>query len=42
MFHLSHNYQFGVIVLILTFLVFYIPMVYAFFKIRKQQQKQDQ
>ncbi|MCY6411719.1 MULTISPECIES: preprotein translocase subunit YajC [Acinetobacter] len=42
MFHLSHNYQFGVIVLILAFLVFYIPMVYAFFKIRKQQQKQDQ
>ena len=42
MFHLSHNYQFGVIVLILAFLVFYIPMVYAFFKIRKQPQQQDQ
>ena len=37
MLHLSHNYQFGVIALIFAFLVFYIPMVYAFFKIRKQQ-----
>ncbi|HRA91293.1 MAG TPA: preprotein translocase subunit YajC [Acinetobacter sp.] len=28
-------------VLILAFLVFYIPLVYAFFKIRKQQRKQN-
>ena len=41
MFHLSQNYELGIIVLILAFLVFYIPIVYAFLKIRKQQQKQD-
>ena len=41
MFHLSQNYEFGIIVLILAFLVFYIPLVYAFFKIRKQQRKQN-
>ena len=41
MFNLSHNYQFGVIVLICAFLIFYIPLIYAFFKIRKQQRKQN-
>ena len=41
MFHLSRNYELGIIVLILAFLVFYIPLVYAFFKIRKQQRKQN-
>ena len=41
MFHLSQNYEFGIIVLILAFLVFYIPLVYVFFKIRKQQRKQN-
>ena len=41
MFHLSQNYEFGIIVLILAFLIFYIPLVYAFFKIRKQQRKQN-
>ncbi|MDC4817777.1 preprotein translocase subunit YajC [Acinetobacter baumannii] len=41
MFNLSHNYELGVIVLILAFLVFYIPLVYAFLKIRKQQRKQN-
>ena len=41
MFHLSQNYEFGIIVLILAFLVFYIPLVYAFFKIRKQQRKHN-
>jgi len=40
MFNLSHNYELGVIVLILAFLFFYIPLVYAFFKIRKQQRNQ--
>ncbi|MDH2568899.1 preprotein translocase subunit YajC [Acinetobacter baumannii] len=41
MFNLSHNYELGVIVLILAFLVFYIPLVYAFLKIRKQQRNQN-
>ncbi len=41
MFHLSHNYELGVIALILAFLVFYIPVVYAFFAIRKQKRNQN-
>ena len=41
MFHLSRNYELGIIVLIFAFLVFYIPLVYAFLKIRKQQRKQN-
>ena len=41
MFHLSHNYELGVIVLILAFLVFYVPAVYAFFAIRKQQKRKQ-
>ncbi|WP_089603754.1 preprotein translocase subunit YajC [Acinetobacter piscicola] len=39
MFHLSHNYELGVIALILAFLIFYVPAVYAFFAIRKQQKR---
>ena len=41
MLHLSHNYTLGLAVLIFAFLFFYAPMVYAFFKIRKQQRKQN-
>ena len=41
MFHLSHNYTLGLAVLIFAFLFFYTPMVYAFFKIRKQQRNQN-
>ena len=41
MLHLSQNYELGIIVLILAFLVFYIPMAYAFFAIRKQQKRKQ-
>lgn len=41
MFHLSHNYILGLAVLIFAFILFYIPMVYAFLAIRKQQRKQN-
>lgn len=41
MFHLSHNYILGLAVLIFAFIFFYIPMVYAFLAIRKQQHKQN-
>ncbi|MFW2078521.1 preprotein translocase subunit YajC [Acinetobacter sp. ULE_I010] len=41
MFHLSHNYELGIIVLILAFLIFYIPMAYAFIAIRKQQKRKQ-
>ena len=40
MWHLSHNYILGLIVLICSFVFFYIPMVYAFMAIRKQQRDQ--
>ncbi|MBR7737218.1 preprotein translocase subunit YajC [Acinetobacter nosocomialis] len=39
--HLSHNYMLGVGILIFAFIFIYTPMVYAFFKIRKQQRKQN-
>ena len=39
--HMTHNYMLGLAVLILSFIVFYVPMVYAFLAIRKQQQRQD-
>ncbi|ENV94355.1 hypothetical protein F937_03765 [Acinetobacter calcoaceticus ANC 3680] len=39
--HLSHNYMLGVGVLIFAFLFFYMPLIYAFFTIRKQQRKQN-
>ncbi|MCU4709895.1 preprotein translocase subunit YajC [Acinetobacter pittii] len=38
MIHLTHNYQLGLIVLIFSFIFFYIPMIYAFLAIRKQNQ----
>lgn len=39
--HITHNYQLGLAVLIFSFIFFYIPMVYAFLAIRKQQRKQN-
>ncbi|AXY59383.1 preprotein translocase subunit YajC [Acinetobacter chinensis] len=39
MFHLSHNYELGIIALVLAFLIFYVPAVYAFFAIRKQHKR---
>ncbi|MCU4414739.1 preprotein translocase subunit YajC [Acinetobacter sp. WU_MDCI_Axc73] len=41
MLHLSHNYTLGLAVLVFAFIFFYAPMVYAFFKIRKQQRNQN-
>ena len=39
---MSNNYILGLGVLIFDFIFFYVPMVYAFLAIRKQQRKQDQ
>lgn len=39
---MSNNYILGLGVLIFAFIFFYVPMVYAFLAIRKQQRKQDQ
>ncbi|WP_445115124.1 preprotein translocase subunit YajC [Acinetobacter sp. WZC-1] len=39
MFHLSQNYELGVIVLIMAFLIFYVPVAYAFIAIRKQRKR---
>ena len=41
MFNISHNYMLGLAVLIFAFIFFYVPMVYAFLSIRKQQRKQN-
>lgn len=41
MFHLSHDYELGAIALILAFLIFYIPAIYAFFAIRKQKKRNN-
>ena len=41
MFNINHNYMLGLAVLIFAFIFFYVPMVYAFLAIRKQQQRQD-
>ena len=38
---MTHNYMLGLAVLIFAFIFFYVPMVYAFLAIRKQQQRQD-
>ncbi len=38
---MSHNYILGLTVLIFAFVFFYSPLVYAFFKIRKQQHQPD-
>lgn len=40
--HMTHNYMLGLAVLVFSFVFFYVPMVYAFLAIRKQQRKQDQ
>ncbi|EPF79890.1 preprotein translocase subunit YajC [Acinetobacter rudis] len=39
MLNFHDNYQLGLIVLILAFLIFYIPVVYAFIAIRKQRKQ---
>lgn len=41
MLHMTHNYMLGLVVLVLSFIVFYIPMVYAFVAIRNQQQRKQ-
>ena len=41
MFNINRNYMLGLAVLIFAFIFFYVPMVYAFLAIRKQQRKQD-
>ncbi len=41
MLHLSHNYELGIFVLILAFLIFYIPIAYAFITIRKQHKSKQ-
>lgn len=38
---MTHNYQLGFWVLVFSFIFFYIPMIYAFLAIRKQQRKQN-
>lgn len=38
---MTHNYMLGLAVLIFAFIFFYVPMVYAFLAIRKQQCKQN-
>ncbi|MBP9787284.1 MAG: preprotein translocase subunit YajC [Acinetobacter sp.] len=42
MFNINHNYMLGLAVLIFAFIFFYVPIVYAFLAIRKQQRKQDE
>ncbi|WP_434533971.1 preprotein translocase subunit YajC [Acinetobacter rudis] len=37
--HMTHNYMLGLSVLVLAFLFFYTPLVYAFLKIRKQRKQ---
>jgi cbb3-type cytochrome oxidase subunit 3 len=38
---MTHNYMLGLAVLIFAFIFFYVPMVYAFLAIRKQQRNQN-
>lgn len=35
--HMTHNYMLGLAVLVLAFIFFYSPMIYAFLRIRKQR-----
>lgn len=35
--HMTANYELGLILLILAFLIFYVPMVYAFIAVCKQR-----
>ena len=37
--HMTHNYMLGLAVLVFAFIVFYVPMVYAFVAVRKQQKE---
>ena len=39
--HMTHNYMLGLAVLVFSFIFFYVPMVYAFIKIRAQQRNQN-
>ena len=39
--HMTLNYMLGLAVLVFAFIVFYVPMAYAFLAIRKQQRKQN-
>ena len=39
MHHMTHNYMLGLAVLVSAFIFFYVPMVYAFIAICKQQRK---
>ena len=42
MMHMTHNYMLGLIVLVVSFIVcFYLPVTYAWIKIRKQQRNQN-
>ena len=42
MLNMTHNYMLGLITLVVSFIVcFYLPITYAWFKIRKQQRKQN-
>jgi hypothetical protein len=41
MLHMTHNYLLGLVVLVFSFVFFYVPMVYAFVAIRNQQRKQN-
>ena len=42
MMHMSHNYQLGLIALVVSFIVcFYVPLTYAWVKIRAQQRNQN-
>lgn len=40
--HMTHNYMLGLIVLVLSFLFcFYVPVTYAWYKIRQQKRNQN-
>lgn len=41
MIHMTHNDQLGLLILVFAFLIFYMPMLYAFMALRKQQRKQN-
>lgn len=41
MIHMTHNYQLGLLILVFAFLIFYMPMLYVFMAVRKQQRKQN-
>jgi hypothetical protein len=42
MLHMTHNYMLGLAVLVISFIVCcYVPLTYAFVKVRAQQRKQN-